>query len=94
MFYVMTVHELFFGVLSIISFVLLFQFKEPAYKFAEIVGALLVLIVVYFSSTINKLKSDSDFTKSELKKLSEKLKIHEKLAEHDVRIKVLEDTKR
>ncbi len=86
----MKLHELIFGALSIVSFILAFKIEDNVYKVLSILIGLFILIVVYLSSSMDKIKGIAESSKNEIKKLNEKVKVYEKLTELDIRIKNLE----
>lgn len=86
----MKIYEVLFGPLSIVSFILVLKIEDKVYRVASIIAGFMILIVVYLSSNMKSVKDIAELSSNEIKRLNEKIKIHEKLAEHDVRLKNLE----
>ncbi|MBU2639168.1 MAG: hypothetical protein KKG75_00500 [Nanoarchaeota archaeon] len=86
----MKIYELLFGALSVVSFILAFRFEDRLDRISAVFAGFLILIVVYLSSYMKDIKETAESSSSEIKKLEEKVKIYERIAEHNVRIKNLE----
>ena len=86
----MKLYELLFGALSIVSFILAFKVDDRLYKAAAIFAGFLVLIVAYLSSNMKTIREIAEISMQEIKRIDEKMKIHERLSEHEVRLKNLE----
>ncbi len=97
----MKFYEALFGAVSIVSFIIGFKLEDPVYRMAAILAGFIILIVVYLGSKMNEMSSKLKEIESsnkdiglEVKRIEEKVKIYEKLAEHDVRLKNLEFKRR
>ncbi len=86
----MKIYELLFGALSIISFILAFNFEDKVYRISAVFAGFLILIVTYLSSNMKGVKEVAESVSIEIKKLDEKIRIYERLADYDTRIKTLE----
>jgi hypothetical protein len=83
--------DLFLGIASIVGVVSGFKFEDPTLRVLLIIGSLILLLVVYLSTNMNEIKAVSEMSQKEINRLNEKIRIHEILANHDVRIKNLEE---
>lgn len=86
----MKTYGLLFGALSIVSFIPAFKIEDNVYRVLSVLIGLFILIVVYLSSNMTKIKETAESSSSEIKKLNEKVNVYEKLSEHEARIKNLE----
>ena len=86
----MKTEDIIFGGASLLSLALSFQFSDPVYQTASVLASFLLLITMYLSVNMRRIKQMAESTNLEVKKITEKMRLYERLADIEARMKRLE----
>lgn len=86
----MKTEDIIFGGASLLSLALSFQFGDPVYQAASVLTSFLLLIIMYLNSNMRRIKQMAESTSLEVNKITEKMRLYERLADIDARMKRLE----